>query len=634
MLAGRAVAAILALTLLCLHTCDCARAAEASIGAHKWVLVLYDSGRILPANIEGERGITDVISSNPQHPELSAEFFDNPRFEGVDYVRAFTTYLRDKYALHPPDVLIAAGDRALEFVLQNRAQLFPGTPVVYAGAYHPERFQLPPDVRGVPVPLDFIGTVEEAARLHPKATRLVVVTGASKDDREWEDLLRNDLRPLKGRFKEMEFLSGLATEDVLQRVNALGHDAIVFTPGYFQDGDGRTFTPREAVTEIAHASSAPVYGPFNTFIGTGVVGGRFATFYDMGRMGGLIANKILDGQSLAAIDLPKAMPTVFSVDWRQIKRWGIAESSIPPDTNVQFKTPGFWDQYRIPALLTIVVLILQSGLIGALLLERQRRRRAEIATERHRSDLAHASRLAIAGELTASIAHELNQPLTSIILNLDVARTLVDGLSTRDELVEVLEDIRRDDIRASELIRRLRALFSKHEVERTPLKLNDTVREITTLLQAQARERLVSISIQSSPEGPIIVGDKIQIQQVLLNVVINAIDAVADLPWDRRIISIGLANKGDVATVEIVDRGRGIDPALIPKLFDSFFSTKPNGFGLGLSIVRTIVEAHGGRVWAENRLPQGAAFHIHLPIDKPSGKVSSSAVDEIAAPAE
>jgi hypothetical protein len=250
--------------------------AIAQTSTRKHVLVLYESNRLLPANIERDRGLNEVIASSGEAVDVRAEFLDYPEFGGEEYVRTIVTYLREKYRHREPDIIVAARNGALEFVIQNRSKLFPRAPIVHMAIDKDFllRLELPPDAYGVPVADDVVGTVAQALKWHPGVTRLVTVTGVAPDDQVWLARIRRELAAFQGQFARIDYLSGLSTTDVRKRVSQLGKDALVFTPGYFTDGAGQNFAPRQAAVEIAAAASVPVYGPYNTFIGTGVVGGR------------------------------------------------------------------------------------------------------------------------------------------------------------------------------------------------------------------------------------------------------------------------------------------------------------------------------------------------------------------------
>jgi len=226
------------------------------------------------------------------------------------------------------------------------------------------------------------------------------------------------------------------------------------------------------------------------------------------------------------------------------------------------------------------------------------------------------------GELTASIAHEVNQPLGAILANVDAAEMLLDSDNAHpDALRQILADVRRDDLRASDVIRRLRALLAKHETARELLDLNETVTDVEQLLASETRRRNVEAETELDAALPSVVGDRVQLQQVVLNLIVNAMDAVADMPADRRRVTLRTrrALDGEVV-VAVADRGPGIPAAQLDKLFESFFTTKRRGMGLGLSIARTIVEAHGGHIWADSDGRSGTTLHFTLPASAPAAE--------------
>ena len=587
------------------------------------VLVLYSNGRLLPGNVEGDRGLHETVRAPADRSlMLFYEFLDAPRFGGEAYDELVAAYLRGKYASRPPRVIVALSVEALGFLLRHRTELFGQVPIVHAGIDRRVlRFMspLPADVIGIPVEYDFRPTIDLALRWHPRARRLVIVTGAAKPDRDFEAQLRNDAPSFKDRAT-VEFLVALPAREVLRRLGELGDDAVVITPGMFQDGGGRDLTPYDSVQAMAAASRAPVYGSFSSHMGAGIVGGYMPSFEAIGRQAGGVVTELLAGAELGSLRLPEVVPQTLNVDWRQIRRWGIPESAIPRDAVVHFKPPTLLEAYRSQVIAAAGVLALQAGLIGWLLVEHRRRRLAESAEQMRRLELAHASRVAVVGELAGSIAHEINQPLGAILSNADAADLILEsGGDRREELRAILADIRRDDVRASEVIRRLRTALAKHEFERKPFELNEAVREIESALGAEARRRQSTLEIRPAPTPITVVGDRIEIQQVLINVALNGLQAVADLPENRRTVVVSVVDGAGRADVTVRDRGHGIAPEHLPRLFEAFFTTKQGGMGLGLSIARTLVEAHGGRVWAENDPGEGAVFHVELPTGRAAG---------------
>jgi C4-dicarboxylate-specific signal transduction histidine kinase len=248
--------------------------------------------------------------------------------------------------------------------------------------------------------------------------------------------------------------------------------------------------------------------------------------------------------------------------------------------------------------------------------ETAERKIAEDGLVRAQAEAAHASRLALVGELTASIAHELNQPLGAILSNSDAAELLLESAGPQlDDIRKILADIRRDDLRASEVIKHLRALLRKREVELLPLDLNEVVADALRLVEGESRRRGIEVETELSAVVPAVRGDKTQLQQVLLNLVLNGMEAMAESSAAKRRLTVQTAagNPNKEAEVAVTDTGPGISPDCLPRLFDAFFTTKEYGMGLGLSIARSIIELHGGRIWAEKNTDGGAAFRFTLP---------------------
>ena len=219
----------------------------------------------------------------------------------------------------------------------------------------------------------------------------------------------------------------------------------------------------------------------------------------------------------------------------------------------------------------------------------------------------------MAGELTATIAHELNQPLSAILTHTETAEYIVkSGAPNLNEIAEILADIRRDDNRASEVIARLRSLLRKAPFELKQIDLNDVVRDTVHFLSALAVARNVNLINHIDPLPLPIKADPIQLQQVVLNLIVNAMDAMSDMPIPERTVTISAKRYRNFAELSVSDVGPGIPTEKLKNVFEPFFTTKPRGMGMGLSIARTIVEAHGGELWAENKPSGGAVFHVRL----------------------
>jgi C4-dicarboxylate-specific signal transduction histidine kinase len=243
-----------------------------------------------------------------------------------------------------------------------------------------------------------------------------------------------------------------------------------------------------------------------------------------------------------------------------------------------------------------------------------RRREAELEAARRRDELAHLSRATLLGELSGSLAHELNQPLTAILSNAQAAqRFLADGDARLEEVRQILGDIVTEDKRAGEVIRRLRLLLQKGEVQMQPLDVSELAAEVLGLVRSDLIRHGVAATTELPDGLPPALGDRVQIQQVILNLVTNACDAMSSVsPGERRLLVRAEPANGAGVRLSVADRGVGLPPGGADRVFEPFFTTKAEGMGLGLSVCRTIIAAHGGRLWATSNPDRGATFHFTL----------------------
>jgi len=252
------------------------------------------------------------------------------------------------------------------------------------------------------------------------------------------------------------------------------------------------------------------------------------------------------------------------------------------------------------------------------------RKQAELEAARHRNEMAHLSRVTTLGELSGSLAHELNRPLGAILSNAQAAqRMLANGGIDIAEFREILNEIVSENKRAAEVIRRLRLWLQKGEVQQHSLRINMVVRDVLKLIRTDLISQNVSVNTELARDLPTVTGDPVQLQQVLVNLVVNACDAMADCDTRERRLRIrtGIENGGDAVIVSVTDRGGGIPAEEMEQIFEPFFTTKAKGMGLGLSVCRTLIAAHRGKLWATNNAERGATFHFTLPKDASAKEV-------------
>jgi len=605
-------ALLIACTSLAMSIGDCLP----MLAATRHVVLLFDERVELPGLSLLDTELVNTLRSNSTEPiEIYREVMDLSRFGSNAYKALLRDFFRTKYADKKIDVAVAVMAPAFDFLSAYGELIFPGTPIVFCGL---DRRQLgtrslPSNVYGVLVEREFAPTVELALHIHPTTKRFVVVAGTSEFDKGLLAQAQDQFRSYENRVS-FSYLSELPLEQLIAKVSRLQPRDIVLFLTLFQDGTGQPFIPHEVVERVSSAASVPVYGFLDQYLGRGIVGGSLYSFTAHGSDTANMVLRLLTGAAPSQ-NLSENFSNKIIFDWRQMVRWGISESRLPPNSEIYFREKAVWKQYLWQIMFVSAIVLVQAGLILILLHEHRRRRLAEVQARQRMAELAHINRFSMAGELTASISHEINQPLGAILTNAETARAILKSpYPDLDELNDIVGDILQDDRRASEVIRRMRSLLRKAPFEPKNIDFNDLVRETIRFLSALAVARKVELASLIEPAPLPIVGDCIQLQQVILNLVVNAIDAMSGTPGESRIVSLRTSRVENFAELSISDRGPGIPAERLKDVFEPFFTTKAEGMGMGLSIARTIVEAHNGQVSAVNAPEAGAMFRVRLPI--------------------
>jgi signal transduction histidine kinase len=350
-------------------------------------------------------------------------------------------------------------------------------------------------------------------------------------------------------------------------------------------------------------------------LGKGIVGGPLISTREVAQATARAAVRILDGEVPGDVRISPVGFGAPKFDWRELQRWNISESRLPPGSTVLFQPLTAWDQYRWEIILIAAAFLLQSALIAGLAFEHLRRRNAEILARRSIGELANMNRVATAGKLSASIAHEMKQPLAAMVTNVGAGlRWLGAAEPNLEETRAALQSVIKDGNRAAEVVDSVRAMFKKEQTERTQLNLNDLISSVLYLLRDELRPQDIIVRTNLDSQLPSVEGHRGELQQVILNLVRNAADAMKDITYRPRVLTVKseIQSPNDVL-ISVADSGTGIDPKDIDHIFDAFFTTKSNGMGMGLSICKSIIEDHGGRLWALRNLKHGSVFNISLP---------------------
>ncbi len=458
------------------------------------VLILYPYDERIPATaIAGEAARNRLLEATSGKIDLFSEFLDLARFPEDAHIDRMARYLAQKYADRRPDVVIAISDEAAGFIVANRKTIAPDAKIIFCGFNRAvaSKMNLPGDVVGAFSEFDIARTLEHGAR--PSAER------KPSFHHQWISELRSfrarvgpcrSCRPLQAY--KTTYLTDLTIEEFVERAAHFPADSIVLVLSVARDRTGRNFIPRQALEQIAAAASAPIYGPYDTYIGHGAVGASASTVESVGRTAAGLAVDALAGKPIANVDVPQT----YVADARQLKRWGLSESALPPGTVLSFKEKTLWEEHWLTILGVFAVVALQGIVITGLLIERRRRVAAEGESRLRLLELVHMNQSATAGALSASIAHELNQPLGAIRINAETAEMMLRGEKPNLRLIhQILDDIRDDDQRAFDIIVRLRTLLKKRsEIDWQEFDLNDVIKSAIQILHGEAERRSVVVS--------------------------------------------------------------------------------------------------------------------------------------------
>ena len=463
--------------------------------------------------------------------------------------------------------------------------------------------------------------IEDMLQIAPATRNIAVVVGGTPLEHVWQEVFHKATEPLTNRIN-FTYYSDLSFDQMLERVAKLPPDSYIFFLLLLRDASGVTHNADEALQRLHQVANAPINSIFNHQLGLGIVGGRLYPTELVGKEAADVAIRILHGEPASSFPpkLIHRLPPRY--DWRALKRWNISEKLLPPGSTILFREPTVWQRYRTWIIAGLSVFLLQALLISGLVANLVKRHRAERSLREaedegrhHREQINLLSRVSLLGEMTASLAHELYQPLSGIITNANAGKRLIDrGKEDSETLREILVDVEADGHRAHEIIQDVRNTIKKGEPTRRRINLNELVTNVAHVVRPDALACSCELETSLATDLPLIEGDPVQIQQVLVNLISNALDAMRHTPPGERKGEISTAGDGDgKVRLSVRDHGTGIPTEVHKRLFDRFFTTKEQGLGMGLAISRSIIEAHGGTLSGENCDGGGACFTVRFP---------------------
>jgi signal transduction histidine kinase len=562
----------------------------------KRVLVMYSTRRDAQIVNIGERDLPALLEAVPGRLDYYSEYIDLPRFSDAVDVKAFRDFLLLKYRDTHFDAVIAVDTAALELVTDLRGQLFSGTPIVFftssslTGSIE--------NATGLVANLTFTDTLALIGDLQPQVRHIFVVTGAAPGDLEYEQVARQQFRAFETRFA-IHYLNGLPSAELESRVSSLPAGSAIYYLLVSRDGGGQNVHPLNYLSHLTAIANAPVYCWVDSAIDHGIVGGSLKDQTVQLDALGRLALRVLSGESAASIPVSSPNLNVREVDWRQLRRWHISESRVPPGTRVLFKQPSVWDRYRLYILGIVAVVITQTLLIAGLLLQRQMRRQAEAQARGSEQEL-HGSYLRIR-DLAARLLHAQDTERSRI------ARELHDDISQQVALLSMNLELLLDKVppdmeslvgdtlnQAQDITRNVHDL--SHRLHPTRLRLTGLVAALETLQRELSRSGPEIVFTHGRVPEHLPSDLTLSLFRVVQEALQNAIK------YSRaRTVTVDLHSESDALVLTISDDGVG-------------FNVDAAVAGLGLISMNERIDAVGGTFAIQSRHGRGTRIAIRVPL--------------------
>ncbi len=587
------------------------------------VLIIDESDPSSGAPTTFSATLRKTLSNVTPNVAVFGETVDLSQFEDPWQQAILRTYVQQKYNDVRFGVVVAVGASALDLVRHWRSELWPDATVVFAAIDEMTAAELKLDsnMSGLTMRRTIRSMMAVARNLVPDLQGVAVLGGSLKED-AYRLQYQRELPVLAAETNLID-LTGLPLAAQAARAAELPDKTAIFYTSLFIDDEGTRYSSYDALTTIAKVANRPIVIDVESLVGSGATGGYVLNNIAYGQEVADLVIRLLGGAPIAANPVKVSAFTKPVFDWRQLQRWHIAENALPAGSEIRFRRISTWEQYRTQILLASAVFLAQTALIGWLVYEHRRRRLAEADSLQRVNELARMNRFATAGEMSASIAHELRQPLTAIGISGQAGLSwLKRQVPNLDEVRASLETVVSESHHADDVLKGVRAMFKPGSEARTEVNLNELVQQVLAITARSINTNNIVLDVDLTNEPPpLVVGDPVQLQQVILNLVTNAVDAMSRPEHSPRVLRLRTyTDSPETIALRVTDTGPSVDPDVAKRMFQPFFTTKSSGMGMGLSICKTIIEAHGGKLTASPNNSHGMEFQFSLPRHRPGGR--------------
>ena len=585
------------------------------------VVLLYDERTDLPGLRMLDASLTRNLTADPAIDlELYRETLDLSRFPSTNHLTRFAAYLKEKYSTRRIDAVVAVIGPSLDFLLNEGRSVFPGVPIVFCGIDRREfgTRVLPDTVTGVLLKRQFAPTLNMALDLHPGTTRVVVVAGTSEFDAGLVAQAREEFREFESRVA-FTYLTSASLPGILEQVSRLPAHTIVLYTTMFRDAAGTSFSPYDVVERLSAAANAPVYGFLDQFVGRGIVGGRVYSTETHGEQAAELVRQILNGRKASELPIVAANNSNLLFDWRQMQRWKVDEGRLPIGSAIRFREASTWERYRSVIIVTGVIMVAQTFLIVALLLETNVRRRAQRALRENEEALKTRTEQVrdLAGQLIsaqeverARIARELHDDIGQRIAAFAISISSLKRqpiVQTTDGLREELSSLQTRTLDLSESVRHL-----SHDLHPATLQHAGIASVLRSHCEDFAKQHGSEVVVKADLEPDAI---DASVALCLFRVTQEALQNIARHSAARH-VEVSLTRSAENVELSIADDGSGFNPE----------SANAGGGGLGLQSIRERVRMAHGRLVIDSAPGRGTTVWVSVAATDPEGRSLSRVI--------
>jgi signal transduction histidine kinase len=592
----------------------------------KNILILFGLAPTQPAY----RPILDGIRQNLTKEfgdsyNLHTEYLEIESYQKDNDPRNRFDIFNNKYREIKLDLLIVVGRNAVEVIKNNAEDYLLNLPTIsidfdFSNYGYIKDLQLNEKTFVAGIKFQVTKMLSTALSVFPATSSIYFIGGTSSFDRFMLSLANQEIGKIE-KNKRIEIITDLSMDQILQLVRSLPDRSLIFIPSFTTDSEFVTYYNDESMRLISATANSPVFAYSDVGFGDGAIGGYLISFRKVGLLSGETAVKILNGANPNSFNVTEQDYYENVFDWRQLKKWNLINSDlIPEGSTIMYEEISLIDKYKWVGGLVFLFIVLQTLLIANLirLNKNQKNMTAQIIDAQNKyKDFLHEDRSLRLGQLTASLSHEIAQPLTAILSNAQAGINFIkSNQATPELLTEILQKIVENDKRTASIISSIRGMLKVENREKEKIELNSLINVVLQIYKSEAIQKDIEINFRSTEQNVYILADGIQIQQVLLNLIINAAQSMEKVEIKNKSISISLSINNQEVIVSVCDNGSGIDESYKDKLFQPFSSSKLDGMGIGLAICRNIIDDHFGEIWAENLPECGAKFSFSLKVIK------------------